>query len=255
MRTAVLHRDIRPTNIIVSDESPLSAAVLTNFSLGCDAGAGPTTSEDSLDTALYRSPEHAGSMDYDVGATSDLYSAGIVLFECLAGHPPFGGDTVGAVLLTHMTSHVPELRAAGLNVPRPLDELIQRLLRKDPRDRYQTAEAVLLDLEGIAASLDGGTGESAVRRRIARSPLHAHRAGVRRPSKRLGASGRADSARLPPGMQALSSWRPNRAAARRGSWRKSPCAASKRECGSCTAADWKWWDSGRFRCCTASSKT
>ena len=157
----MLHRDIRPTNIILSDGSPLSTAVLIDFSLGCDAGTGIATSEDSLDTARYRSPEHAGSMDYDVGATSDLYSAGIVLFECLAGHPPFGGDTVGAVLLTHMTSHVPELRAAGLDIPRPLDELIQRLLRKDPRDRYQTAEAVLLDLEGIAASLRSGAAESA----------------------------------------------------------------------------------------------
>jgi signal transduction histidine kinase/CheY-like chemotaxis protein len=156
----VLHRDVRPTNIILNDESPISRAVLTNFSLGCDGNDGTATSENSLDTARYRSPEHAGSVDYDVGATSDLYSAGIVLFECLAGHPPFGGDTVGAVLLTHMTSHVPELRTEGLNVPRPLDELIQRLLRKDPRDRYQTAEAVLWDIEGIAASMRGGALES-----------------------------------------------------------------------------------------------
>ena len=156
----VFHRDIRPTNIIVSEQSPVSNAVLINFGVGYDAGTGTATSEDSLDIARYSSPEHAGLMDYDVGATSDLYSAGIVLFEALSGHPPFSGNTVGAVLYTHMTSHVPDLRATGLCIPRPLDELIQRLLRKDPRDRYQTAEAVLFDLEGIVASLRGGARES-----------------------------------------------------------------------------------------------
>ena len=99
----VLHHDIRPVNVIVSDDSPLSKAMLTDFSLGVHAAPDTLSVGESMEAALYRSPEQAGSVDYDVGATSDLYSAGIVLFECLAGHPPFGGDTVGAVLLEHMT--------------------------------------------------------------------------------------------------------------------------------------------------------
>lgn len=158
----ILHHDIRTANIIVDDESPLAKATLTDFSLGCYADPAALTAKEAVEVALYRSPEHAGSVDYDVGATSDLYSAGIVLFECLVGRPPFAGDTVGAVLLEHMTSHVPELRSMGLDVPRPLDELIQRLLRKDPRDRYQTAEAVLIDLEEIAELQRGGADESAI---------------------------------------------------------------------------------------------
>lgn len=81
------------------------------------------------------------------------------MFECLAGRAPFGGDTVGRILLEHMTSHAPELRSLGREVPGALDEVIQRLLRKDPRDRYQSAEAVLVDLEHIAESLRAGRQE------------------------------------------------------------------------------------------------
>ncbi|MHB1033312.1 MAG: response regulator [Pirellulales bacterium] len=157
----VLHHDIRPANIIVRDDSPLTEAVLTGFSLGCHANPDALTAQESMEVALYCSPERAGSVNHDAGATADLYSAGIVLFECLAGRPTFGGDTVGAVLLEHMTCRVPELRSMGVNVPRSLDELIQRLLRKDPRDRFQTARAVLMDLEEIAASMRDGTVEPA----------------------------------------------------------------------------------------------
>jgi len=157
----VLHRDIRPANVIVADESPLTTAVVTDFSLGCCTNASAWTGEESLEAALYRSPEHAGALDCDVGECSDLYSAGIVLFECLAGRPPFGGDRAGEVLLEHVTSSVPELRTMGLEVPRALDELVQRLLRKDPRDRYQSAQAVLADLESIALSLRRGEREPA----------------------------------------------------------------------------------------------
>ena len=157
----VVHHNIRPTNVIVDDACPLGKAVLVDFSLGHRANLDTSTAAESIQSALYCSPEHAGSVDYDVGVTSDLYSAGIVLFECLAGRPPFSGDTVGAVLLEHMTRAVPELRSLRLEVPRALDELIQRLLRKDPRDRYQTAQAVLMDLEWIAASLSNGMAEPA----------------------------------------------------------------------------------------------
>ncbi len=156
----VLHRDIRPANVVVDNGVPLASAVLTRFTLGCHLNASECTGEESLEAALYHSPEDAGALDCDVGETSDLYSAGIVLFECLAGRPPFDGDSVGKVLLQQMTSSVPELRSMGLEIPRAFDELVQRLLRKDPRDRYQTAQAVLKDLESISEILRGNLHES-----------------------------------------------------------------------------------------------
>src|SRR5947208_14334991 len=98
--------------------------------------------EQWIGTAQYLSPEGAGLLDQEVTGCSDLYSAGIVLYECLLGRPPFHGASVGEVLRQHMTVQPAELRGLGLSVPRALDEVIQRLLRKDPRDRYQSAQAV-----------------------------------------------------------------------------------------------------------------
>jgi len=103
--------------------------------------------------------EQAGALDRDVGDSSDLYSLGIVLYECLSGRPPYDGADVGAILRQHMTAQVPGLRSQGLPVPRALDELVQRLLRKDPRDRYQSAAAVRSDLRTIAAKLSRGSTE------------------------------------------------------------------------------------------------
>ena len=157
----VLHRRVRPTNIIVSEDGPLVTATLVDF-----GPAGCVQSEGGLDrpveAARYVSPEQAGLIDQDVTEASDLYSAGLVLHRCLAGESPFHGDSVGAILFEQMTGSVAGLAQLGPAVPRALDEVIQRLLRKDPRDRYQSAEAVLNDLEAIAEGLRGGGADPVV---------------------------------------------------------------------------------------------
>lgn len=157
----VLHRRVRPTNIIVSKDGPLTGATLVDF-----GPAGCIQSEGGLDrpveAARYVSPEQAGLIDQDVTEASDLYSAGLVLHRCLAGESPFQGDSVGAILFEQMTGSVAGLSQLGLAVPRALDEVIQRLLRKDPRDRYQSAEAVLNDLEAIDEGLRSGGADPAV---------------------------------------------------------------------------------------------
>src|SRR5262249_25719779 len=82
-----------------------------------------------------------------------LYSAGVVLYECLAGHAPFDGNSISEILRQHITVQPPELRGLGLQIPRALDELLQRLLRKDPRDRYQTAAAGLADVGAVREAI------------------------------------------------------------------------------------------------------
>ncbi len=155
----VLHGDIRPANIIVDPDTPLSKAVAVDFDLARALPLPAPSNEESAETARYQSPEQAGSLDHYVAEPSDLYSAGVVLFECLAGRVPFDGESVGEILFAHMTARPPELRSLGLEIPRALDELIQRLLRKAPGDRYQSAEAVLADLANIAAALSAGVHE------------------------------------------------------------------------------------------------
>ncbi|MCH8147608.1 MAG: AAA family ATPase [Planctomycetes bacterium] len=158
----VLHRDVKPTNVIVNEGIPLREATLIDFGLARSTRLDASIRDQWVGTAQYLSPEGAGLLDQEVTARSDLYSAGIVLFECLAGWPPFAGDNVGEVLRQHMTVQPPELRGLGLQVPRVLDEVIQRLLRKDPRDRYQSAAAVVADLTVIAEALERGESEPAL---------------------------------------------------------------------------------------------
>jgi signal transduction histidine kinase/DNA-binding response OmpR family regulator len=157
----IMHRDVRPAHLVVGAETPLAGAVLVDCDLARITQSDVSVDDQALDTARYRSPEQTGSLDFAVGESADLYSAGVVLFECLAAHPPFEGESVGAILLQHMTGRAAELRSLGLVVPRALDEVIQRLLRKDPRDRYQSAEAALLDLTDIAEAIAGGGFEPA----------------------------------------------------------------------------------------------
>ncbi len=148
----VLHRDIKPSNIIIDRASALGRATLTDFGPAPSVQPDVSVRDTLVESALYMSPERAGSIDRDVGEPSDLYSGGVVLFTCLSGRPPFSGDSTGIVLFEHMTSRAPDLRSLGVEIPGALDELVQRLLRKDPRDRYQSAGAVLADLTAIQAA-------------------------------------------------------------------------------------------------------
>jgi hypothetical protein len=153
---------VKPANIVVDEETPLRGATLVDFGLARGDRIDASIRDQPAETGHYASPEGAGLLDQDVDECSDLYSAGIVLFECLAGRPPFQGANVGEVLRRHLTVQPPDLRTLGVPAPRVLDEVVQRLLRKDPRERYQSAAAVLADLRAIAGALDEGTAEPAV---------------------------------------------------------------------------------------------
>ncbi|MEA2973842.1 MAG: hypothetical protein QOG82_2300 [Actinomycetota bacterium] len=158
----VLHRDVKPANVMVDEAEPVGQAVLIDFGFARSSSLAAPLRDEHVGTVRYLAPEVAGLLPGPVDGRSDLYSTGIVLFACLAGSPPFAGADVGAVLQQHLSTPAPRLRALGVDVPQALDAVIQRLLRKDPAERYQTAAAAIADLTAIANGLRRGLREPAV---------------------------------------------------------------------------------------------
>lgn len=108
-----------------------------------------------LQKIRYASPEEAGAIDSDVGPLSDLYSAGLLLYECLVGKSPFRGTTSVAILREY-TMKVRDLPSNDSQIPTELNAVVQRMLQLNPRDRYPSAAAVVRDLTVIADSLRAG---------------------------------------------------------------------------------------------------
>src|SRR5712692_702591 len=147
-RHGIVHRDIKPHNVIVDAEG---RAKVTDFGIA-RAGASQMTEAGSIiGTAQYLSPEQARGTQVD--QTSDLYSLGIVLYELLTGTVPFTGDTPVEIAMKHLSA-VPERPSAMRpEVPHDLDMIVLRALAKDPADRYQSAEEMDADLERVGRGL------------------------------------------------------------------------------------------------------
>ncbi|MBI3074453.1 MAG: AAA family ATPase [Deltaproteobacteria bacterium] len=153
----VVHRDVKPENIVLSAAaSGLKAAALIDFGLTRSHRFSGWIAEAPAVMLRYVSPELAGLLDRGVDSRSDLYSLGAVLFESLSGRPPFASDDAGALLRAHLLERPPAIRSLNDRVPRALEAVLARLLRKDPRDRYQSAAAVLRDLSEIESRLATG---------------------------------------------------------------------------------------------------
>ena len=144
-RNGVIHRDIKPHNVIVDSEGVVK---VTDFGIA-RAGASQMTEEGAIiGTAQYLSPEQARGAPVD--QTSDLYSTGIVLFELLTGEVPFTGDSPVEIAMKHLAETPPAPSDLRPDVPKDLDLVVVRALAKEPTDRYQSASAMDADLETVA---------------------------------------------------------------------------------------------------------
>ncbi|WP_229074162.1 diguanylate cyclase [Actinoplanes sp. DH11] len=142
-RLGLVHRDIKPGNIMVSGDRP---AKLIDFGLALLGRQAPV--DEAVGTFLYAAPEQSGMLKRPVDGRSDLYSLGVVLFECLTGRLPFESDDVGELLRLHLAAPVPDLVALRPGLDPALVAVVNRLLAKDPDDRYLDAAALLTDLRG-----------------------------------------------------------------------------------------------------------
>jgi beta-lactam-binding protein with PASTA domain len=145
-RHGVIHRDLKPMNVIV-DQTGL--ATVTDFGIA-RAGLSEITEAGSiLGTVNYLSPEQAEG--FEVGATSDLYSVGVILYECLTGRVPFEGDTAVAVALKQLSEQPPPPSAWNPDVSPALDAVVMTALRREPYERYQDAESFIAALDAAEA--------------------------------------------------------------------------------------------------------
>jgi eukaryotic-like serine/threonine-protein kinase len=148
-RNGIVHRDIKPHNVIVDGEGRVK---VMDFGIARAGAASQMTEAGSIiGTAQYLSPEQARGAPVD--QTSDLYSTGIVLYELLTGTVPFNGETPVEIAMKHL-SQVPAAPSTHrAEIPRDLDYVVLRALAKDPADRYHSAEEMDSDLERIARGI------------------------------------------------------------------------------------------------------
>jgi serine/threonine-protein kinase len=148
-RSGLVHRDVKPENVLISDDGEVKIA---DFGLvRAVAEAKITSTSVILGTAAYLSPEQVGTGD--AGPASDVYGVGILAYELLTGITPFTGDSVLAVAYQRMDNDVPPPSAAIAGVPPQFDELVRRATARTPADRYADAGAMGADLHAIVSEL------------------------------------------------------------------------------------------------------
>lgn len=154
----VVHRDIKPENILISDQQAVVADFGIARAISAAVGSDLTETGLSVGTPYYMSPEQA-SLGESLDGRADIYSVGCVLYEMLAGEPPFTGRTAQAVMARHAVDPVPRLRTVRDSVPVEVEAAIQKALAKSPIDRYQTAGefAEALKTAGAMVHLDATT--------------------------------------------------------------------------------------------------
>jgi len=145
-KRGLVHRDLKPSNILINDQGQ---AKLTDFGIvkDLDPGSDPMQSTTLVGTWAYTSPEQITGKPLD--HRSDLYSLGIILFAMLTGRRPFAAEDMSGYRDAHLKVSPPRASDVWAEVPVHLDDICAKLLQKDPKDRFQSAQEILYRLEQL----------------------------------------------------------------------------------------------------------
>jgi predicted ATPase len=147
-RLGILHRDLKPENVLLAADG---SAKLTDFGIAFLTGQNGLTQDGGiLGTVQYLSPEALSGEPLD--ARSDVWAFGVLLFEMLAGRPPFTGEMIGRIVMSVMTDRVPDLEALRPDAPVALIDLVYRMLEKDAAARLRSVRLAGAELETLLDS-------------------------------------------------------------------------------------------------------
>jgi TolB-like protein/Flp pilus assembly protein TadD len=152
----IIHRDVKPENILFEGEHPVVVDFGVARAASTAAGDHLTGEGTVVGTPDYMSPEQA-SGDSDIGAATDQYALACVLYEMLAGQPPFTGSNTRAILARHVVDRVPPLATVRPGVPPPVRRALMRALAKAPADRFATIAEFAAALVQPAGEDDEGS--------------------------------------------------------------------------------------------------
>ena len=145
----IIHRDIKPQNIMVLRDGSVKVA---DFGIARITDSQRTMTQEALGSVHYISPEQARGSNID--ARSDLYSAGVVLYEMLTGALPYNGDSPVAVVLQHVQSIPTPPRAINPDIPLGMEQITKKAMAPNPDRRYPSADAMLADLDAFRKNPD-----------------------------------------------------------------------------------------------------
>ena len=143
-QNSIVHRDIKPANIMITHSGAIK---LVDFGVAHSRDFKPSGKHRIMGTPLYMSPEQIAGLTLD--HRSDMYSLGATFYHVLCGAPPFNAKEINDVLDQHLNASIPPLWKRDPKIPSQLSDVIDKMMAKDPNDRYQSFKAVADEISGL----------------------------------------------------------------------------------------------------------